>query len=122
MKRLWQICFVAGFLFLLIGCRQKDEMAELKDGHKLLLDCVRLMDQFPSGEISKELWPKSVRDLKPIRVTRERDNIRILVKQESGKYTVGYDVFADPRKSPSAQGVWVQKTKVKGIYIFKLQY
>lgn len=124
MKTFWQFCSLLGLVGLLLGCKppKGDELAELKDGQKLQLDCARLMEQFPSGKIPTNLWPRSIRELEPISVTREPNNIRILLKQERGKFTVGYDVFANLQLSPSTQGVWVQKTKTKGVYIFKWQY
>ncbi|MBA4148234.1 MAG: hypothetical protein H0X66_08960 [Verrucomicrobia bacterium] len=120
MRTLWHLWLLIGCVGILLGCEPKgDELADLKDGQKLHQDCVRLMEQFPSGEISKQIWPRSIRELKPIRVTREPNNIRILIKQERGKFTVGYDVFANLQLSPPTQGVWVQKTKTRGVYIFK---
>jgi hypothetical protein len=110
------VCAVA-----LASCR-REELPSIADGSKLQQDCARLMGQFRPGEIPNNALPRSIRDLKPIRVTREQDNIRILVQQERGKFTVGYDIFADVQKSPSTQGVWVQKTKFRGVYIFKLAY
>jgi hypothetical protein len=112
---------VLGLAVLLFACKGK-EMPALKDGNKLQQDCVRLMQLFDSGEIPSKMWMRSIKDLEPIRVTREKDNIRILVRQERGKYTVGYDVFADAQLVPSIQGVWVQKTKFKGVYVFQMPY
>ena len=120
-KLLYLICCL-GCIGLLLGCNRQQDLADLSDGEKLRQDCVRLMEQFPAGEISSEIWPRSIRDLEPIRVTRQPNNIRIVVQQERGKFTLGYDVFANPQLSPSTKGVWVQRTRVKGVYIFKLQY
>lgn len=111
-----------GFVILLIGCKPSRELSELENGGKLQQDCARLLTQFQPGDIPKNLWPLSIKQLKPIRVTREDSKIRILVQQEQGKFTVGYDVFSDTRLAPSTQGVWVQKTKFKGVWIFKLPY
>jgi hypothetical protein len=112
---------VIGFAVLLFSCKQK-EMPGIKDGNKLQQDCVRLMGLIEAGEVPAKLWTRSIKDLEPIRVTRETNNIRILVRQERGKYTVGYDIFSDPQFAPSTQGVWVQKTKFKGVYVFKMPY
>ncbi|MDB6029338.1 MAG: hypothetical protein JWM68_5561 [Verrucomicrobiales bacterium] len=106
---------------LLTACQPK-ALPELQDGAKLQQDCIRLMGQFAGGDIPANLWPRSIKELKPLRVTREENKVRILFRRERGKFTVGYDVFADGTQSPSTQGVWVQKTKVKGVYMFKMQY
>ena len=109
------------FAVFLMACHRQD-MADLDSGKQLQIDCVHLMGKVSIGEIPATLWPRSIKDLKPIRVTRQENSIRILTAQERGKFTVGYDVFADGQMSPSTQGVWVQKTKTKGVYIFKMAY
>ncbi|MDB6121402.1 MAG: hypothetical protein JWQ71_395 [Pedosphaera sp.] len=111
--------FVASLM--LVSCRH-DTFPSIKDGDALRNDCIRLLEQFPQSEIPKAGWPRSVQALKPIRVTGRSNHIEILLHQEPGKFTGGYDVFADPQLSPSNQGVWVQKTAVKGVYIFKMPY
>ena len=120
MRRILQIEVFVGF-GLLLGCKPK-AMPELENGAKLQQDCITLMGQFASGDIPANLWPRSIKELKPLRVTREENKVRILLRREQGKFTVGYDVFADRTQSPSTQGVWVEKTKVKGVYIFKMAY
>ena len=104
-----------------VSCKRNDIPA-LDDGKKLQADCVRLMLQYPQGPISSTLWPNSIKELKPMSVIREENNIRILLKHEDGKFSVGYHVYSDPQLAPSTQGVWIQKTKTRGVYIYKTAY
>ena len=48
--------------------------------------------------------------------------MRILLKQERGKFAGGYEVFENTQLSPPTQGVWVQKTQFKGIYQYRTWY
>lgn len=102
---------------LLAGCKQAKEFPAIKSGETLRLECVLLLEKFPRGEVPKTQWPRSVQDLKPIRVTGEQNSIRIWV--DRGKFSGGYQVFADPQFTPSNKGTWIQKTESKGIYIFQ---
>jgi hypothetical protein len=120
------IFFLRAVLFSLLllaaGCRKSQDLPEVADGFRLQQDCAALLAQLPPGDVPPHAWPKSVAALKPSRVERQPNNIRILLRHNGGKYSVGYDVFANTHLSPSTQGVWVQKTKWKGVWIFKLQY
>jgi hypothetical protein len=105
---------------LLVSCGKKaDPMPTLQDGAKLQKDCVQLFNAYQSGEIPKNRLPHSVSDLKPLRVTREPNCIEVVIFEERGKGSWGYDVFPDMQSTPSTKGVWVQKTETKGVYIFK---
>jgi hypothetical protein len=118
----WRSVLFLLFCSVCLTACQRKEVASIEDGKKLQEDCARLMTQYQAGEIPMKILPRSIKDLKPIRVTREENNIRILLEHERGKFTVGYDVFANLQLSPSTKGVWVQKTKFKGVYIFKMAY
>lgn len=107
---------------LLVSCGKKASLPPIKDGQSLRRECVALIQQFPEGTIPSNGWPKAVRALKPIRVTRERDHIRILLRQERGKFAGGYEVFENPELSPPTQGVWVQKTEFRGVYQYRTWY
>ena len=106
----------------LVSCGKRPQLPPLKDGQSLRQDCIGLMQQFSEGPIPKGDWPASVKSLKPIAVTRERDHVRILLKQERGKFAGGYEVFENTQLSPPTQGVWVQKTQFKGIYQYRTWY
>ena len=110
------VLFVAGLL--LSACNRKAEFSPLKNGEGLRVDCSILMNSFPEGEISKGVWPRSVKDLKPTRVVREKNAVRIFV--EAKQFRGGYWVSPDPQSAPSTQGVWIQKTEFKGIYQFRM--
>lgn len=105
----------------LVACHRA-EFPAIKDGAMLRIECGNLMNQFSGGEIPPTNWPRSVKDLKPIRVVREPDAIRIFTHARRGKFTGGYCVFLDSQLTPSTQGVWIQKTEFKGVYIFKRGY
>src|ERR1041384_7018887 len=107
---------------MLVSCGQKAQIPPLKDGQALRQDCIKLMQQFPDGQILSSDWPASVKALKPIAVTRERDCVRILLKQERGKFAGVYAVFENAQLSPSTQGVWVRKTEFKGVYQYRTWY
>lgn|GEM_PF-6133172 len=107
---------------LLLASCSREVITPLQDGAKLRQDCGRLLEQFPLGEIPKNQWPRSVLNLKPMRVAREQNDIQILIHQEPGKFSGGYYVYLDAQLSPSTQGVWIEKTEFKGIYVFKTQY
>jgi hypothetical protein len=113
---------LVGCVAMFTACKPNKELPELTNGLQLQQDCVRLLQDFQRGPVVETHWPRSIRELKPMSVSREENKIRILLRREQGKYTVGYDVFADINMAPSTQGVWVQKTKFKGVWIFKLQY
>jgi hypothetical protein len=110
--------FFVGLVFsgLLVGCNRGD-LPKLEKGEALRADCATLLNQYPEGEIRKDVWSRSIRDLKPIRVAREKNGIRIFTHE--GDYTGGYCVFPDRQSAPSIQGVWIRKTEFKGIYQFK---
>lgn len=119
----------SGFLIivvLLCACLfsacHKEVVAPLKDPAKLRADAARLLQELPPGDIPKTTWPPSIKALNPLQVTREPDNIKILLAHENGKFSVGYHVYADNEHRPSTQGVWVEKTGFEGIYIYKTQY
>ncbi len=112
------ICF---FSLLLIACR-RDTFPTIQDGPALVQECAALLVQFPEGEIPKAKWPRSIAALHPIRVLRQPDDIQIWLYEQRGKFAGGYDVFANPLLAPSNQGVWVQKTAFKGVYLFKINY
>ena len=105
---------------LLAACGRKASTPPVS-GEQLRLDCIRLL-QLPEGEIPKDTWPKSVAELKPLKVERQSDRIAILQRHEDRKFSQGYYVFADPQSSPSTRGVWIQRTEWKGVFIFKTQY
>ena len=119
MKRGFYLVLTAIAFIALIACNGSKDISELKDGPKLRQDCLVLLSRIPQGEIPQTAWPRSIKELEPMRVSCEQDKVRILLRRENGRYTVGYDIFADTTKAPSTQGVWVQKTKVKGIWVFK---
>ncbi|MGZ5543576.1 MAG: hypothetical protein ACXWIU_02780 [Limisphaerales bacterium] len=97
-------------------------MAQLKDPAKLRADAVKLLEILPPGNVPKSQWPASFKALNPLSVTREPDNIKILLAHERGRFSVGYHIYADNERRPSTQGVWVEKTGFEGVYIFKTQY
>jgi len=106
---------------LACGCH-KEVVPQLTDGAKLRADAVRLLEGLPLGEVPKSQWPASVKALKPLAVTREADNIKILLAHEPGKFSVGYHVYREAQRTPSMQGVWIEKTGFEGIYLYKTQY
>jgi hypothetical protein len=63
------------------------------------------MLQFPEGPIPDRNWPSSVKSLNRLPLTRERDHVRILLKQERGSFAGGYEVFENVQLSPPTQGV-----------------
>ncbi len=81
-----------------------------------------MLEQLPKGPVAKDLWPRSVKALKPIRVELMADRITILLQHEDRRFSMGYDVYADPKTTPSTHGVWIQKTPWKGVFIYKTQY
>ena len=85
------------FSGLLVACNRSD-IPKLEKGETLRTDCAILLNQFPEGEIPKNAWPRSVRDLKPIRVAQEKNGIRIFTHE--GNYTGGYCIFPDQRSAP----------------------
>ncbi len=104
---------------LLLACRKKEDFPAIADGKLLQKDCAHLLAQPADGEIPRSQWPKSIQALKPLHVIKHQNDIQILTYQQPGKMVGGYYVYADPQFSPSTQGVWIQKTGTKGIYIFK---
>jgi len=119
MISLGRIFAVVGLSLFLVGCN-RSELPKLEKGEALRVDCAILLDQYPEGEIPKEAWPRSIKDLKPIRVAREKNGLRIFTFEKNGRYTGGYCVFPDPQFVPSTQGVWIRKTEFKGIYQFRM--
>jgi hypothetical protein len=117
-----QRCFASLIFSVLFVACNRAAFPPLKNGDALRLDCVLLLEKFPEGEIPNYSWPASIKDLKPVGVVREKDNIKIWLYQERGKFAGGYHVFGDPQFSPSTKGVWIEKTKYKGIYVFKTAY
>jgi hypothetical protein len=113
------LLFVGGWL--LTAC-SREAFQKVENGDQLRKDCVGLLEKYTGGEIPKGAWPKSIQALKPIQVTREGGNIRILMYQKPGKFTGGYCVYADANLTPSTKGVWVQKTGFKGVYRFETAY
>jgi hypothetical protein len=103
---------------LLAACNGKEEFQPLKSGEGLRADCSILINSFPEGEIPQNVWPKSVKELAPVRVVREKNAVRIFVERE--KFRGGYWVSPDPQLAPSTQNVWIQKTEHKGIYQFRM--
>jgi hypothetical protein len=106
---------------LLVSACHKDMVPPLKDAARLRAEALKLME-LPQGDVPKTQWPGSVKDLKPLSVTRESDNIKILLAHERGKFSVGYHIYPDDQHRPSTRGVWIEKTGVEGIYIYKTQY
>jgi hypothetical protein len=117
--RLILLLVVGGWL--LTAC-SRETFRKIENGEQLRRDCVELLDKYAGGEIPKGAWPKSVQVLKPMHVTREAENIRILMYQKQGKFAGGYCVFRDVSQAPSTKGVWVQKTAFKGVYRFETAY
>jgi hypothetical protein len=119
---------IAPFALLALACAlvfcacHKDAIQPLQDGAKLRADAARMLDDLPLGDVSKYQWPASIKALKPLAVTREPDNIRILLAHQQGKFSMGYHVFRDAAHPPSTRGVWIEKTESEGIYIYKTQY
>lgn len=106
---------------LFSGCH-KDSVAPLKDPAKLRSDAARMLQELPPGNVLKSQWPPSIKALNPMSVTRESDNIKILLAHENGRFSLGYHIYPDNDHRPSTQGVWVEKTGFEGIYIYKTQY
>jgi hypothetical protein len=119
MISLGRIFAAAGLSLFLVACNRGD-LPKLEKGEALRADCAILLNKYPEGEIPKAAWPRSVNDLKSIRVVREKDGIRIFTFEKNGRYTGGYCVFSDPQFAPSTQGVWIRKTEFKGIYQFRM--
>lgn len=107
---------------LFFGCSKSTVDTHLKDPATLRADAMRMLKDLPGGDVPKTQWPKSIKALNPLSVTREADNINILLAHERGKFSVGYHVFRDPDKRPSMAGVWLEKTGFEGIYVYKTQY
>jgi hypothetical protein len=106
---------------LLAACH-RDPFVQVEDGETLLRDCAPLLERFPAGQIQSVQWPKSVQALKPIEVVREQENIRIWVYRKQGEFAGGYCIYTNALSSPSTKGVWVEKTKQKGVYKFRMVY
>jgi hypothetical protein len=106
---------------LLAACH-RDPFRPIEDGEGLRQDCASLLERFPVGQIPSAQWPKSIQALKPIEVMREQENIRIWVYRKSGEFAGGYCVYTNALSSPSTKGVWVEKTKQKGVYKFRMAY
>jgi hypothetical protein len=115
------ISFVVLLCALLLSACHKDPVAQLKDGAKLRAEVLKLMG-LPEGDVPKTSWTAPIKELKPLAVTREKDNVKILLAHERGKFSVGYHIYPDGQHRPSTQGVWVEKTAFEGIYIYKTQY
>lgn len=116
--RTFWLVMVGGFL--LAGCGKKEVFTPLKHGEKLRSECLILQQKYSSGEIPPAAWPGTIKELKPSRVVAESNKIRIFLPQPDQRYQGGYDVFTEANPAPSTKGVWIQKTKVKGIYIFQM--
>lgn len=116
------------FAFALMLCAlvfsacHKETIPPLNNPAQLRADAIKLLKDLPAGDVPKTQWPASIKALNPLSVTRETDNIKILVTHERGKFSVGYHVYADGQKRPSTQGVWIEKTGFEGVYMFKTQY
>jgi hypothetical protein len=105
-------------LWLLAGCH-RNAFPAIKNEKTLQQDCMTLLEKFPEGEIAKDQWPRTVAALKPLKVEREGESIRIWTHQETGQYANGYYVFKDWGMSPPSKGVWIKKTQFPGIYRFE---
>ena len=81
---------------LLAACNRSTEFPPLKKGEGLRADCAILMSKYPEGEIPKDAWPRSVKELKATRVNREKMFVRIYVPDKRGDLKGGYFVFLDP--------------------------
>jgi hypothetical protein len=103
---------------LLVACNRTAEIPPLKNGEGLRADCSILMSSFPEGEIPQNVWPRSVKELEPISVVREKNAVRIFVKTDG--FRGGYWVSPDLQLAPSTKGVWIRKTELKGIYQFRM--
>jgi len=101
---------------LLVACNHS-ELPKLEKGEALRADCAILMGKFSEGEIPQDAWPRSVKDLKPTRVVREQNAVRIFVQEKN--FHTGYYVSPNLQAAPSTQGVWIRKTEFKGIYQFR---
>src|SRR4051794_11580925 len=102
-----------GCSILLCACH-KETFPPLLNAPNLRADAIRLLDDPSLGDIPKSQWPPSIKALNPLSVTRESDNIKILLYHERGKFSGGYHVYRDTKHSPSTQGVWVQKSGFDG--------
>ncbi len=122
-KKVGKICLgslrlvLAVSTLLLTACNRANDIPPVKNGGGLRADCSILMNSFPEGEIAKNVWPRSVKELEPTRVVREKNAVRIFVETEG--FRGGYWVSADLQAAPSTQGVWIRKTEFKGIYQFR---
>lgn len=116
------------FIFLTVLCAlvvvacHKQTVEPLQNPAQLRADAMKMMKDLPVGDVPPAQWPESIKALKPLSVTREADDIKILVAHERGKFSVGYEVFRDGQRRPSTQGVWIEKTGFEGVYLYKTQY
>jgi hypothetical protein len=114
--------FVVLLCGLVMSACHKQTVEPLKNPAQLRADAMKMLKDLPVGDVPKAHWPESIKALKPLSVTREADDVKILVAQERGKFSVGYQVFRDGQRRPSTQGVWIEKTGFEGVYIYKTQY
>src|SRR6476620_2772761 len=96
--------------FLLSACHKQEVDTKLKDPSTLRADAMRMLDNLPLGDVPTAAWPNSIKALKPLSVTRETDNIKILLAHEDRRFSVGYHVFRTKSSMPSMRGVWIEKT------------
>ena len=111
-------CVLFLVALMVIGCNRSTDFPPLKNGETLRADCARLIAAYPEGEISSNGWPRSVKALKPIRVLRETNAVRIFVEAPKG-FRGGYWVSPNTQSAPSVRNTWIQKTEFKGIYQFR---
>jgi hypothetical protein len=114
--------FVILLCALFVSACHKETVAPLNNPALLRADAMKMLKDLSPGDVPKAQWPESIKALNPLSVTRERDHIKILVAHEGGKFSVGYQVFADGQRRPSTQGVWIEKTGFEGVYMYKTQY
>ena len=107
---------------LFLSACHKETVAPLQNPAQLRADAMQMLKDLPVGDVPKSQWPASIKALKPMAVTREVDDIKILVAHERGKFSVGYQVYRDGKRRPSSQGVWIEKTGFDGVYRYKTQY
>jgi hypothetical protein len=107
------------FAILMLASCGRSPITKVENGNALRADCVRLLNDMPLGDIEPKQWPRSIQDLKPVRVVREENDIKIWTAQHTPQGSTGYYVFPNVQLSPPTKGIWIEKTEFQGIFIFK---